>query len=136
MKSLFLIYFIYSFTFVFSQTKKIHSGDSVWIALERKTIFKEIIPLRDSIFLFIEIIGLHVEESSILERDKLERAKEELIEFRTRLNLEIKDVSLTSQNRWTHEMIKKIRASVTATRHEYKRLRKKILIKGNDVAIQ
>jgi hypothetical protein len=113
-----------------------HSGDSVWIALERKNIFKEIIPLRDSIFLFIEMIDFHIEESTILERDKLKKSKEELIGFRTRLNLEIQEVSLTSQNRWAPKMIKKIRASVAATRQEYKRLRKKILIRRSEVAIQ
>ena len=105
----------------------------MWIALERKAIFKEIIPFRDSIFLFIKIVSSHLEESTISNREILEKSKEELIEFRTRLTLEIKDVSLTSQNKWTHKTIKKIRANLAANRQEYKRLREKISIYGNEL---
>ena len=136
MKLIFLSGLICSFVFVFGQTKKVHAGDSMWIALERKAIFKEIIPFRDSIYLFIKIVGSHIEGSSISNREILEKSKEELIGFRTRLNLEIKDVSLTSQNQWTHKTIRRIRASIVATRHEYKRLREKLLINENEFAIQ
>lgn len=136
MKLLFLSCLVCSVIFGFSQTKRIHSGDSIWIASEREAIFKELIPFRDSVYLFVKIISSHIEESSISNREMLEKSKEELIGFRTRLNLEIRDVSLTSQNHWTRKTIKRMRASILATRHEYKRLRAKLVVNGNEFTIQ
>jgi len=123
-------------SFTFGQSKRIHAGDSIWIALERKAIFEEIIPFRDSIYLFVKVISSHIENASISNRVILEKSKDEFIVFRTQLDLEIKDVSLTSQNHWTREMVKRIRSHMGATRHEYKRLRRTVMIKGNEFTIQ
>lgn len=136
MKTLLLCFLICSYIFAVGQTEKLQSGDSVRVALERTVAYNELIPLRDSVIQFLKIVKSQMRKSSIGKREVLEKSKKELIEFRTRINLDIKEISLTSQNGWTHKSIERIRASTLATRHEYNRLREKLMMNGNEVTHQ
>lgn len=108
--------------FGFAQSKRLQSGDSIRVELERTTISKELTQLRDSIGQSLKIFDSRIKTARVSKREKLESARKELTEYQNRTKLDLEEISLTAQNSWRDESVKRIRANSTATRREYKRI--------------
>lgn len=109
-------------SFGFAQSKRLQSGDSIRVELERTTINKELTQLRDSIGQSLKIFESRIQKARVSKREKLESARKDLIEYQKRTKLDLEETLLTAQNSWSDESVKRIRANTAATRREYKRI--------------
>ena len=114
---------ICSLDLAFAQSERLQSGDSIRIALERTTLSKELTQLRDSINQSLKIFDSRIKKARAPKRVQLENARRELIEYQKRIKLDLEETSVTGQNAWREESVKRIQANTIATRREYKRIR-------------
>jgi hypothetical protein len=114
---------ICSFGFGYAQTEKLQSGDSIRVELQRRSIFKDLTQLRDSMNQSLKIFDSRIQKAPLSKKDKLESARKELIEYQNLVKLDLEETSLTAKNAWRNEYVERIKANTVITRREYKRIR-------------
>ncbi len=119
---LFMVALLGLVTAGFAQSGKLQSGDSVRIELERTTVSKELIDLRDSMALSIIAFDAKVKKSKSSKVEKLKSARKELAAYKDQLDLDLKEIAQTGRNSWNKESIERIQLSTQNTRREYKRI--------------
>lgn len=107
----------------FSQaTDKLPVGDSARIELERKQLLKELNNLRDSINQSLNVFSRSIRKVSPKKDKQMKNASQNLGQYRDRLKTDIQKVQLTTQNAWSLNNLKTIRADMTEIRKEHKKM--------------
>lgn len=119
-----------------AQSEKLHSGDSNRVAMERETISKELIQLRDSIQFTLIAFEIKIKsgsktkatKASTVRTSKLTKARKELVGYQDQVKLDLEEVYQTAQNAWTKAAIERVRATMVDTRRHHQRI--SILLKS------
>ncbi len=107
----------------FSQaTDKLPVSDSARIELERKQLLKELTDLRDSINQSLNVFSRSIRKVSPKKDKQMKNASQNLGQYRDRLKTDIQKVQLTTQNAWSPNNLKTIRADMTEIRKEHKKM--------------
>ena len=106
----------------FTQSQKLSSEDSVRIELERATIAKELIGLRDSIGVTIVAFDDELKKTMPSAGVKLAAASKELKGYKVLVQSDIEEVAKTKGNSWNAESMERIHLATANTRREYKRI--------------
>lgn len=108
---------------IFCQKEKLQSGDSMRVALERKSISGELIHLRDSIQLSLISFDVRIKKApSTLKAIQLSSARKELLGYQDKVKIDLEEVSQTSLNGWGTESVERLRTTMTDTRRQHKRI--------------
>jgi len=122
MKSILLVVVMLGFGELGFAREKPGAGDSVRVELERATLAKELIELRDSIGITIVAIDDKLKKTMPSAGAKLVSASKELKGYKDRVELDIEEVAQTASNSWNADAMERIQLSTAKTRREYNRI--------------
>jgi hypothetical protein len=120
--SVFMLVFMCSVGFCFSQATQNIRQDSVIFEAERKIIAVQQIQLRDSINQSLSLVDTKIKNASPAKKKKLEQARKDLLLNKEVLQRYIDETGLTAKNSWTDENVERLKMNVDQVRREHRRL--------------